>query len=221
MQDSSETFDHDALDDVLEYYFDKYITDNSILSVTELDGFFAALACAPTLVLPSRWMPIIWGGEDLMPDWEDKDEITDFHEALMLAYNQVVSEFIAGDFSPRIYGEDDKLVMMDEWCDGFLRGVHLYDPLSAENQAFLNQQLDPITLFASDARLQELLSLSHEQVQEQAARIEPNVMALRKHFFERQLIEAHTPLMNAEPSVGRNDPCPCGSGKKFKKCCLH
>jgi uncharacterized protein YecA (UPF0149 family) len=21
--------------------------------------------------------------------------------------------------------------------------------------------------------------------------------------------------------VGRNDPCPCGSGKKFKKCCLH
>jgi uncharacterized protein YecA (UPF0149 family) len=22
------------------------------------------------------------------------------------------------------------------------------------------------------------------------------------------------------PTVGRNDPCPCGSGKKFKKCCL-
>ncbi|MDU7153445.1 MAG: SEC-C metal-binding domain-containing protein, partial [Enterobacter sp.] len=21
--------------------------------------------------------------------------------------------------------------------------------------------------------------------------------------------------------VGRNDPCPCGSGKKFKSCCLH
>lgn len=25
----------------------------------------------------------------------------------------------------------------------------------------------------------------------------------------------------AEPKVGRNDPCPCGSGKKYKKCCLH
>ena len=23
----------------------------------------------------------------------------------------------------------------------------------------------------------------------------------------------------AQPSVGRNDPCPCGSGKKYKKCC--
>lgn len=28
------------------------------------------------------------------------------------------------------------------------------------------------------------------------------------------------PLVRAEPKVGRNDPCPCGSGKKHKKCCL-
>ncbi|MFQ9949657.1 MAG: SEC-C metal-binding domain-containing protein [Escherichia coli] len=26
--------------------------------------------------------------------------------------------------------------------------------------------------------------------------------------------------MKAE-KTGRNDPCPCGSGKKFKQCCLH
>ena len=28
------------------------------------------------------------------------------------------------------------------------------------------------------------------------------------------------PIRNAAPTVGRNDPCPCGSGKKYKKCCL-
>jgi hypothetical protein len=28
------------------------------------------------------------------------------------------------------------------------------------------------------------------------------------------------PIVNTEPKVGRNDPCPCGSGKKYKKCCL-
>ncbi|MEO8605615.1 MAG: SEC-C metal-binding domain-containing protein [bacterium] len=27
------------------------------------------------------------------------------------------------------------------------------------------------------------------------------------------------PVRRAEPKVGRNEPCPCGSGKKFKKCC--
>ncbi|XBO30381.1 SEC-C metal-binding domain-containing protein [Paraburkholderia fungorum] len=26
-------------------------------------------------------------------------------------------------------------------------------------------------------------------------------------------------IQRTEPKVGRNDPCPCGSGKKFKKCC--
>jgi len=29
------------------------------------------------------------------------------------------------------------------------------------------------------------------------------------------------PVVNTGPSVGRNDPCPCGSGKKFKKCCAN
>jgi uncharacterized protein len=28
------------------------------------------------------------------------------------------------------------------------------------------------------------------------------------------------PVRNPWRDVGRNDPCPCGSGKKFKKCCL-
>lgn len=28
------------------------------------------------------------------------------------------------------------------------------------------------------------------------------------------------PIVNEEPKIGRNDPCPCGSGKKHKKCCL-
>ncbi|MDO9341390.1 MAG: SEC-C metal-binding domain-containing protein [Bacteroidales bacterium] len=28
------------------------------------------------------------------------------------------------------------------------------------------------------------------------------------------------PVENTEPIIGRNDPCPCGSGKKYKKCCL-
>ena len=27
--------------------------------------------------------------------------------------------------------------------------------------------------------------------------------------------------IKAEEKPGRNDPCPCGSGKKFKQCCLH
>jgi len=28
------------------------------------------------------------------------------------------------------------------------------------------------------------------------------------------------PFVNSSPKIGRNDACPCGSGKKYKKCCL-
>jgi len=39
-------------------------------------------------------------------------------------------------------------------------------------------------------------------------------------LLEDQLIDEE-PVANPFRNVGRNDQCPCGSGKKFKKCCLH
>lgn len=36
-------------------------------------------------------------------------------------------------------------------------------------------------------------------------------------FMDGDLVQ--TPLVRKDPKVGRNDPCPCGSGKKYKKCC--
>ena len=32
--------------------------------------------------------------------------------------------------------------------------------------------------------------------------------------------EPFTPYIKTHPDIGRNDPCPCGSGKKYKKCCM-
>jgi hypothetical protein len=31
--------------------------------------------------------------------------------------------------------------------------------------------------------------------------------------------ERQEPIVRETPKIGRNDPCPCGSGKKYKKCC--
>ena len=35
---------------------------------------------------------------------------------------------------------------------------------------------------------------------------------------QAQAAEEPHPVRRAEPKTGRNDPCPCGSGKKYKKC---
>ncbi|MEM7235201.1 MAG: YchJ family protein [Planctomycetota bacterium] len=40
----------------------------------------------------------------------------------------------------------------------------------------------------------------------------------RWYFLDGKLV-AEQPIEREAPKVGRNDPCPCGSGKKFKRCC--
>lgn len=39
-------------------------------------------------------------------------------------------------------------------------------------------------------------------------------------LYTRSVREGPAPFKSAAPKAGRNDPCPCGSGKKFKHCCL-
>lgn len=41
-----------------------------------------------------------------------------------------------------------------------------------------------------------------------------------KWLFTRPVRQGPAPLKATAPKVGRNDPCPCGSGKKYKQCCL-
>ncbi|WP_250265734.1 DUF1186 domain-containing protein [Rhodovastum atsumiense] len=44
--------------------------------------------------------------------------------------------------------------------------------------------------------------------------------AAREERWNPGLLPPGDPVRNPLRNVGRNDPCPCGSGKKFKKCCL-
>jgi SEC-C motif-containing protein len=39
-------------------------------------------------------------------------------------------------------------------------------------------------------------------------------------IYTRSVREGPAPIKTATPKPGRNDPCPCGSGKKYKHCCL-
>jgi len=36
---------------------------------------------------------------------------------------------------------------------------------------------------------------------------------------DQAMVHTGEPFRRSDPKVGRNDPCPCGSGRKFKKCC--
>lgn len=54
----------------------------------------------------------------------------------------------------------------------------------------------------------------------------PQIHHELSHFHKREGVwyysdssQLNRPVVRASPKVGRNDPCPCGSGKKYKKCC--
>jgi len=56
-----------------------------------------------------------------------------------------------------------------------------------------------------------------------AARVHHELAEFRKtsgtwYFFDGKMVSAGQ-FRREKPKVGRNDPCPCGSGRKYKKCC--
>jgi preprotein translocase subunit SecA len=53
---------------------------------------------------------------------------------------------------------------------------------------------------------------------EAAEQIPPEVAAAAAAATAAASSPAQQPFMRSTQKVGRNDPCPCGSGKKFKQC---
>lgn len=43
---------------------------------------------------------------------------------------------------------------------------------------------------------------------------------LKSRYQEMSIPPTAAQMRRRPPRIGRNEPCPCGSGRKFKKCCL-
>jgi len=115
--------------------------------------------------------------------------------------------------------EGQEICIAEEWCFGYLRGMAQGNwPALPE---VLESSLEVIRLHGSDDQLPQLASLSLPEHQQSVAEVGPAALRLHAHFLaQRQPLAAPTPVV-AAPKVGRNEPCPCGSGKKYKQCCLH
>jgi len=181
------------------------------------------MACAPDIIPPSRWLTEIWGGEALAPEWDSQDEFEAFFQAAFTLHNQVMQHMNEDSFeavflSRGIGGET--ITIVDEWCSGFLRGVNLWGPLSAPDAAATEDCLQNIRLFSTDAGFEKIKTMDQEERVTHQQLIEPDVRRLF-HYFLALRVRPGNPAVRSAPKIGRNDPCPCGSGRKHKKCCLH
>jgi uncharacterized protein len=77
-------------------------------------------------------------------------------------------------------------------------------------------------MFVSDRGWEVLDKMNDEEVESLKQAVTENVREIHAFWLARRekTMPARSPA-HAESRPGRNDPCPCGSGKKYKKCCLH
>ncbi len=82
--------------------------------------------------------------------------------------------------------------------------------------------LFPIVVFTTGEGRSRLAELDAEELATLKRSIPSAVRKLHAYWLAKGSQDVLSqPFVHTETQVGRNDPCICGSGKKFKKCCLH
>jgi preprotein translocase subunit SecA len=122
----------------------------------------------------------------------------------------------------------DHLLNMDHLKEGIgLRGYAQKNPLNEYKKEGSQMFMEMIDRVREDA----VTYLCHVQAHTETKETEKEEARLESRLIKRQermrVVEshgspdgaaAHEPVKRSAAKVGRNDPCPCGSGKKYKKC---
>jgi len=195
------------------------------MQISDLDGFLTGIAIGPELVVPSEWLPMVWGGEE--PVFEDAEQARTVIGTIMSRYNEILRVL---DTDPEAYapifweGPDGELIAAD-WAEGFADAIRLrqaaWQPLFEDRQA--NVMLTPIMVLSDDPEGGSPLEGDPEvgaALRDEAANRIPACVAGIHAFWKGRRGRPVAAAGRAKsPKVGRNDPCPCGSDRKHKRCC--
>jgi uncharacterized protein len=198
---------------------------DSSMDVSTLDGFLTAIAISPRLVPPSVWLPWVWDMDDAenAPEFESEQHVNQIMSLIMRHYNTLVHTFNCSPDTFKAIFWENRQWGAAEWCEGFLLGTQMDAEIWALLFAGQPKWFAPFMRFGTQEGLE--ITEKQDDAEQMMNEIEPSI--LRMHGYWRQYEATQpsgmkTPMMpvvRSEPKVGRNDPCPCGSGKKFKKCC--
>jgi uncharacterized protein len=201
----------------------------------ELDGFVAGLLVCPDLIKPGEWLPIIWNrdGGDQQPAFDDLDHANQVLGLIMDHYNSVARTLMEHPerYSP-LFSVDTRNsdILWELWIEGFEKAIKLQP---AAWQKLLNADADAAAAMRGMLTLVDVTSAdqytprkSDDEINTTAPdNIARWVVTLNDwrlaNYQPPHSIDPRTPSIPTK-KVGRNDPCPCGSGKKYKRCCgLH
>ncbi len=221
-----------ALDDADFDRLDQLLADlgnDDAMIVEELDGFLAALACAPEALGAHDYLPVVFGLDQPAGAAARDTAVGEELSALVRRHARSVAAALdAHGFAP-VLGYDDKGAPDGSaWAVGFLRAVEMapdsWDAMLDEKE--FGDALDTVDALA--ATLDDDAGARAPSRREREALIDRMIadVADIHEFFRPYRQSGTTPqalrvetVRREQPKVGRNDPCPCGSGRKFKVCC--
>ena len=207
------------------------------MTIAELDGYVAALIVCPETIMPSEWLAGVWGEDHAFGDVAEAEATIG---AVMGHYNRIARELAEcpEDYAP-VFEIDPNGgdTLWEPWIDGFERAMRLRPDvweeiaLSDDEEASASVSMI-IALNDFYHGRSELTDEAEDELDRMAPGLIPEfVRNLNAWTKSRQMekrggsgAEPHAGFDRDQPSafgrkVGRNEPCPCGSGRKYKRCC--
>ncbi|HMV54774.1 MAG TPA: UPF0149 family protein [Rhodocyclaceae bacterium] len=204
---------------------------NEAMSVVELQGLFCAIASGPENVEEETWLPFALGEE---PQYETPEQEQRVAELMRRYYDDTVQALASGEPLRLVLANQSDEALQESyeaWAGGYLDGMELsedewFDYAESDEEAdFLVTHLFPIDVLSGLAA-EEAEDLgetwppegtSEDELHAEAqAQLPESAVALYRFW---QAKRPPATIRREGDKIGRNDPCPCGSGKKYKQCC--
>lgn len=210
------------------------------LSFYQIQGVLTAICCSPQDIEPELWMPLILPG--LPMDKEPEPQVVSFLEALLAVADNNGEQLAAEKFVlPSECVFDDSLSAeqpLSQWAQGFLMAHQAMDEIWQGALATLDQTREEteqelysaVAIVAATADMKGALEMARDdnnndfeallpKLAEYLLQVVNNYFQIGQALYLEHNTEKVETFTREEPKVGRNDPCVCGSGKKYKKCC--
>jgi uncharacterized protein len=184
------------------------------------NGLMTAIIVGPEPVPQTEWLPLLLNSADAALDDEDARLLT---AMLVVQYGSIVKSLRSRSkpYEPHFWKDGQGRLITSDWARGFLDGMRLREEAWEElrkdgAQAFFALLAVLFQDGGIDAQLLED-GLDPKEFLEDALDRAPDWIQAFYGIREERAAGDRRP----DGKVGRNDPCPCGSGKKYKKCCLN
>jgi preprotein translocase subunit SecA len=232
--DISEMLSHNR-EDVFTSVIDEYIPPQSLEDMWDVEGLETRLKNDFDLDLPlQNWL----AEDDKLYEEALREKILETAVEVYKSKEETVGETVLRNFEKSVMLQTldtlwkEHLAAMDHLRQGIhLRGYAQKNPkqeYKRESFELFEQLLDTlkfdVIMVLSKVRVQQQEEVERMEAQRQAQAAEAARRARAQHASaDNQLADdegqdASQPMVREERKVGRNEPCPCGSGKKYKQC---